>query len=98
MNGWLYLLRPVRPAMVDDPTEAEQAVLGEHLAHLQRLRDGGRLIVAGPSFAGADTFGLVVLSIADKGEARAAMEADPAVKGGMLTAELRPLRLSVVRD
>jgi uncharacterized protein YciI len=98
LNGWIYLLRPVRPAMVDDPTEAEQTVLGAHLAHLQRLRDEGALIVAGPSVAGADTFGLVVLSIADEREARAAMEADPAVARGIMTAELRPIRLSVVRD
>jgi uncharacterized protein YciI len=98
MNGWLYLLLPVRPAMIDDPTEAEEAVLGAHLAHLQRLRDDRALIVAGPSIAGADTFGLVVLAIADEREARAAMETDPAVASGIMTAELRPLRLSVVRD
>jgi uncharacterized protein YciI len=98
MGAWLYLLRPVRLAMVEDPSAAEGAVLGAHFAYLQRLRDEGRLIVAGPSVAGEDTFGLVVLSIEDEREARAAMEADPAVTGGVMTAELRPLRLSVVRD
>jgi uncharacterized protein len=83
--------------MAEDPTEAEQAVLADHFAYLQRLRDEGRLIVAGPSLAGEDTFGLVVLSIEDEDEARAAMAADPAVTGGVMTATLRPLRLSVVR-
>jgi uncharacterized protein YciI len=97
MHGWLYLLRPVRLAMVEDPTEAEQAIQADHFAYLQRLRDAGRLIVAGPSLAGEDTFGLVVLSIEDEDEARAAMAADPAVTGGVMTATLRPLRLSVVR-
>lgn len=61
MQGWLYLLRPVRLAMAEDPNEAEQAVLADHFAYLQRLRDEGRLIVAGPSLAGEDAFGLVVL-------------------------------------
>jgi uncharacterized protein len=98
MNGWLYLLRPVRIAMVTEPTEAEQVVLAEHSAHLQRLGEEGRVIVAGPSIAGEDTFGLVVLAIEDEREARGVMEADPAVTGGIMTAELRPLRLSVMRD
>jgi uncharacterized protein YciI len=84
--------------MADDPTAAEQVVLAEHLAHLVRLRDEGRVIVAGPSVAGADTFGLVVLAIEDEAEARAVMASDPAVAGAVMTAELRPLRLSVVRD
>ncbi len=97
MRGWLYLLRPVRLAMVDDPTAAEAAIVSDHFAYLERLRDEGRLIVAGPSLAGEDTFGLVVLSIEDELEARAVMAADPAVTGGVMTAELRPLRLSVVR-
>jgi hypothetical protein len=39
-----------------------------------------------------------VLSIEDELDARAVMAADPAVTGGVMTAELRPLRLSVVRD
>jgi uncharacterized protein YciI len=97
MHGWLYLLRPVRLAMVEDPTEAEQTIQADHFAYLRRLRDEGRLIVAGPSPAGEDTFGLVVLSIEDEDEARAAMAADPAVAAGVMTATLRPLRLSVVR-
>ncbi len=56
------------------------------------------MIVAGPSIVDGDTFGLVVLDVADEEEARSAMERDPAVVGGIMTAELRPLRLSVVRS
>jgi uncharacterized protein YciI len=98
MAGGLYPLRPRRLAMVDEPTAAEQTLMGEHFAYLQRLRDERRLIVAGPSPAGADTFGLVVLEVGDAAEARALMEADPAVAGGIMNGELRPLRLSVVRE
>ncbi len=98
MNGWLYLLRPVRPAMVEAPTGSEGVALGEHFRYLERLRDEGRLIVAGPSVVADDTFGLVVLAIEDETEARSAMEADPAVAAGVMTAQLRPLRLSVVRS
>lgn len=98
MEGWLYLLRPVRAAMATEPTAAEGELLQEHFAYLERLRDEGRLIVAGPSIVGADALGLAVLDIAAEPEARAVMEGDPAVAGGLMTAELRPLRLSVVRS
>jgi uncharacterized protein len=98
MAGWVYLLRPVRAAMVDAPTEAEGEVLGAHFAYLEELREAGRLIVAGPSVVAGDTFGLVVLEFEQEAEALAAMERDPAVTGGVMTAQLRPLRLSVVRS
>ena len=84
--------------MVDGPTTAEADVLAAHFAYLQRLRDEGRLIVAGPSIVPGDTFGLVVLDVAHEAEALAAMQADPAIAGGVMSAELRPLRLSVVRS
>jgi uncharacterized protein YciI len=79
------------------PTEAEGVALEEHFHYLERLRDERRLIVAGPSVVADDTFGLVVLAIEDEAEARSAMNADPAVVAGVMNAELRPLRLSVVR-
>ena len=94
----MYLLRPVRPELADAPTDAERAVLGAHFDYLEGLRDTGRLIVAGPSVVEGDTFGLVVLEFEHEADALAAMEGDPAVAGGVMTAQLRPLRLSVVRS
>ena len=94
----MYLLRPVRAELADAPTDGELEVLGAHFAYLERLRDAGRLIVAGPSVVEGDPFGLVVLEFEQEAEALAAMESDPAVAEGVMAAELRPLRLSVVRS
>jgi uncharacterized protein YciI len=47
--SWLVILRPTRAELPFDPTAEEDAVVGEHFAHLLRLRDEGKLVLAGPS-------------------------------------------------
>jgi uncharacterized protein YciI len=94
----MYLIRPTRPASVDEPTDAEVAILGEHFAYLQQGCADGTIVLAGPSIAdGGDAVGIVVLEVGDEDTARGMMESDPAIVGGVMTGELRPLRLSVVR-
>lgn len=83
--------------MLAGPTEEEASVMREHFAYLQRLRDDGLVLLAGPSIAGEGTFGLVVLETESEETARAAMEGDPAVTEGVMLAELRPFRISVSR-
>ena len=63
MKEWLYILRPLREAMLTEgPTEDELRVLGEHVAHLTRLRDEGTLVLAGRTqYDDMRTIGLVVL-------------------------------------
>ncbi len=98
MSHWIYLLRPVRPAMVDEPSEEEMTSLSAHYAHLERLTAEGTVILAGPSWSDSDTFGLVVLDIEGEQVARSLMESDPAITGGVMTGELRPLRMTFLRD
>ena len=94
--SWLVVLRPVRKEMPFEPTEEESRAVGEHFAYLQRLRDEGKLVLAGPSLvAPGDTIGIGVYDVEDEAEARALLDADPAVTSGVMTAELRPFRISV---
>jgi uncharacterized protein YciI len=97
VKRWIYLIRPVRLAMTEDPTEHEAAILRAHFARLEELCEQGTVLLAGPSLAGADTFGLVVLDLEQEADARAIMEADPAIVGGLMTGELRPFRMSLSR-
>jgi uncharacterized protein YciI len=97
VKRWIYLIRPVRLAMTDDPTEHEAAILRDHFARLEQLCDQGTVLLAGPSLAGADTFGLVLLDLEHEEDARAVMESDPAIVGGVMTGELRPFRMSLSR-
>ncbi len=93
--SFVYLLRPVRPGFVETMTPREEAVVEEHFAHLERLLAEGRLILAGPCLDGA--FGVVILEATSEGEATTLMRADPAVREGVMTAELHAFRVSLRR-
>jgi uncharacterized protein len=54
------------------------------------------LILAGP-FLDGQAPGIIIFEAADEAEARATMEADPAVAAGVFTAELHPFRASLLR-
>ena len=94
---WLIVLRPVRAEMPLAPTDEESAIVAEHAAFLVQEHEAGRVLLAGPSVVEGDTIGLTVVAVDDEAEARQLMAADPAVRGGVMTAELRPLRLLVPR-
>jgi uncharacterized protein YciI len=93
--SWLVVLRPVRDEMPFDPTEEESRIVGEHYEHLKRLRAEGRLVLAGPSPLPGDSFGLAIFEQEDRAEVEAIVAEDPAVTGGIMTAEIRPYRISV---
>lgn len=98
MNQFAYLLRPLRPRMLaDGPTEDEARLVGEHFAYLQGLLAAGSLKLAGrASDAGERTFGIVVFEAVDSAAAAALMAADPAVRGGVMAAELFPFRIALM--
>jgi uncharacterized protein YciI len=93
--SFLVILRPVRDEMPFDPTEDEARVVGDHYDYLVKLRDEGKLVVAGPSIKPGDTFGIGVLDLDDEAEVQAIVAADPAVTSGVMTAEIRPMRIAV---
>ena len=93
--SWLVVLRPVREEMPFEPTDEEVRIVSEHYAYLKQLRSEGRLVLAGPSALPGDTFGLGIFDQDDRAEVEAIVAADPAVTGGIMTAEIRPYRISV---
>ncbi len=93
--SWLVVLRSVREQMPFEPTEEESRIVGDHYEYLVGLRNAGKLVVAGPSIAPGDAFGIGVLDVDDETEVRAIVAADPAVSSGTMTAEIRPFRISV---
>jgi uncharacterized protein len=93
--SFLVILRPVREEMPFEPTEDEARIVSEHYDYLVKLRDEGRLVVAGPSIKRGDTFGIGVLDVDDEDEVQSIVRADPAITSGVMTAEIRPLRIAV---
>jgi uncharacterized protein YciI len=98
MSEWLYRIQPARPEMLTaGPTEDEARLVGEHFAYLERLLAEGTVLLAGRTLNDdASTFGLVIYRAPDEAAARAVMEGDPAVRAGVMRAELFPYRVALM--
>src|SRR4051794_24151515 len=93
MSEWIYFGHPPREGFVETITEAETAIMQTHRAHLAELFEQGVLLLAGPTFGRGNT-AVNVIEAADEDAARAIMESDPAISSGLLTGELRPMRVT----
>jgi uncharacterized protein YciI len=81
----------VRPADRKELPEAEaEAIQKQHLAHLTKMGESGKMMVAGPFGDQRDQAlrGACIYRVGSVEEARALAEADPAVKAGRLRVEV----------
>ena len=97
MRQFLYRIHPVRAGMLTaGPTEQEAAIVKEHFEHLQRLVASGTVLMAGRTLnADERTFGIVVLVAESEAHAAELVRDDPAVKHGVMRAELFPYRIAL---
>jgi len=96
MPSWIYFLHAPRENFAETMTEPEREVFGAHFAYLERLLADGTLVLAGPTLGPVNT-GLNVFEAPDRAAAEAIMAADPAIAGGIVTGELREMRVSLLR-
>ena len=96
--NYLYKIQPARPAMLTEgPTPQEETVVGEHFAYLQRLTAAGVVFLAGRTLnTDTSSFGIVIFHAADEESARQIMLEDPAVRQGVMRAELYPYRIALL--
>ena len=94
---FLYRLEATRAEMISiGPTEKESRALEEHFAYLEDLTERGLVLLAGRTVSlGAGTFGIVVFRAESESAALEIMEADPAVRDGVMRAELHPFRVAL---
>ncbi len=94
---FLYILRLV-PRLLEESawTEDDKLVIERHFEHLKGLLAEERLILAGRTLV-KNPLGLVILEVADEDEAFALMQSDPAVVEGIMTAELHPYSVALLR-
>src|SRR5450830_453715 len=90
---WIYVVHLTRPAARTSPTEEESAAIDCHFVHLQQACSAGTVRLAGPATDGA--FGIVIFEAEDETAARSFMSDDPAVRAGVMTAELHPFHVSM---
>jgi uncharacterized protein len=95
---YLYRIQPARMEMLSDkPTAQEEAIVDEHFDYLQDLLARGVLILAGRTLNSDPTsFGIVIYKAGSLPEALDIMENDPAVKKGVMQAELFPYRVALI--
>lgn len=97
---FIYVLR-LSPRFHDESawTKEDHATAQRHFERLKAAAEHGPVILAGRTEEPADkTFGIVIFEAPDATAARAFMENDPAVKGGLMTADLHPYLIAVQRS
>lgn len=97
---YLYTIRPTRLQMVtEDPTPRETEIISRHSQYLEALtRDGTVILYGRTQNRDETTFGIVIFKASSEQAAREIMENDPAVKEGIMSAELFPYRVALMGD
>jgi uncharacterized protein YciI len=96
-NQYIYVLNLVERLLDESNwTDKENSIVDEHFNVLQNLLEQKKLILAGRTL-NYDPFGIVILEVGSEEEARSIMENDPAVRFGVMTAELYPYRVALSR-
>ena len=91
---YLYRIQPTRHEMLTEgATSEETEIIGEHFIYLERLtREGVAILVGRTLSTEQDSMGIVIFTARSDEEARALMDADPAVSKGVMSAKLFPFR------
>lgn len=94
---YAYVIRPTRIQMLSEgPTPKEAATVEAHFKYLQELHGKGVVLMAGRTLlADERVFGIVVFRAADQAAAEALAQADPAVKEGVMWAEVFPFKVAL---
>ena len=96
MSEWIYFIHPPRPNFAATMTDDESSVWAVHWQRLQRLHAEGTVILAGPTLGETNT-GICVFEAPDRAAAERLMNEDPVFIAGYAEAELREMRVSLLR-
>ena len=96
---YIYVLKLIpRLHKEDNWTTGDEGIVQRHFERLKELTDSGVVILAGRTLNEEENaFGIVIFEAEDEEKAKAFMKEDPAVKEGIMTAELFPYRVALSR-
>ena len=99
-DEYIYRIQPSRHDMLESGlTQEEERIVGEHFDYLKELWEKKSVVLAGRTLnTDASAFGIVILRVESENKAREIMQNDPAVKHGVMTAELFPYRIALMSD
>ena len=79
-------------------TPEKSTIIQNHFEYLQKLFTDGKLILAGRTRVAYDkTFGIVIFEAKDFNEAKSIAQNDPAVRGKIMSAEIYPYSVELMR-
>jgi len=78
------------PKWADTKEADRSSIFKQHLANVIAMLDSGKAIIAGPFGDDTDLAGIFILRAKSTEEGKAWVDEDPAVKAGLLVAEMHP--------
>jgi uncharacterized protein len=80
MRHFFYKLIPPRPTFPMDITEAEGAIMQDHIAYWSRLISERKVVAYGPVMDPQGTYGVAIVEVEDLSNAQNIADDDPAIK------------------
>jgi len=97
MNEYIYRLELIERLKKDENwTDEDNRIVNEHFDYLKNLLSQNRLILAGRT-TNENKFGIVIFEAETNENAQDIMNNDPAVLNGIMTSELFPYRVALIR-
>jgi uncharacterized protein len=91
MKNYVFCILKTGPDDANFKGKERDEIFAGHMANIGRLADGGKLAIAGPFGKNDKGYrGLFVFNVATVEDAQKLVETDPAVKAGILIAEMTP--------
>lgn len=91
MRNYVFVILKTGPNDANFKDQARTDLFAGHMANIGRLADLGKLAVAGPFGKNDNNYrGIFILAVSTVSEAQKLVQTDPAVKAGVLVAELTP--------
>ncbi|OJU24482.1 MAG: hypothetical protein BGN92_14435 [Sphingobacteriales bacterium 41-5] len=90
MRMYQFVILKTGSAKIENKDSINSLFRG-HLANIGRLADEGKLVIAGPFGKNEKQYrGLYIFKTKDKSETEILLQSDPAIKAGLLAAEIYP--------
>ncbi len=96
MSEWVYFIHPPRENFAETMTDTEEEAWDRHFERLKRMLAEGILVLAGPTLGSINT-GITIFEAPDRAAVELVVSGDPVIAEGFATAELREMRVSLLR-
>ena len=94
-NEFIYIFKPKRADFLQTMTHEEMAAFGGHAEYTKKLYAEGKVILMGGCLDGA--YGIVIFKAESPEAAQQIFDNDPAVKAGIVNAELHPYQVTAIK-